>query len=123
MLNSVGLQGPGIERFLADELPALVDLGVSVVVSIWGRSVADFAAAAAALADAPGAVVAVEVNVSCPNVADGHLFAHSAAATEEVLAATAPAGRPAGRSSRRTSPTSPRSPQRRFKAGRRRSPW
>ncbi|HWE66082.1 MAG TPA: dihydroorotate dehydrogenase [Acidimicrobiales bacterium] len=91
MLNSVGLQGPGLAAWLADDLPALAAAGARVVVSIWGQTVADYAAAAALLAAAgpETAMVAVEVNVSCPNVEDrSRMFAHSAAATAEVLAAT-----------------------------------
>ena len=95
MLNSVGLQGPGIEAWLEQELPALLATGARVVASIWGQSVEDYAKAAAMLADAPAAVVAVEVNLSCPNVeARRHVFAHSATATEDAMAATAGAGRP-----------------------------
>jgi dihydroorotate dehydrogenase (NAD+) catalytic subunit len=95
MLNSVGLQGPGLERFLAEELPELERLGVRVVVSIWGRSVEDFAAAAALLKGASPAIVALEANVSCPNVARGHeMFAHSPEATFEVVEATACSGLP-----------------------------
>jgi dihydroorotate dehydrogenase (NAD+) catalytic subunit len=92
MLNSVGLQGPGLRAWLEHELPALTALGARVVVSIWGQSVADYAAAAALLAEANrggSALVAVEVNVSCPNLEDrSRMFAHSAAATAEVVAAT-----------------------------------
>lgn len=95
MINSVGLQGPGIEQWAQQDLPALMDLGARVVVSIWGRSVEEYARAAEMCASLPQQVVAVEVNVSCPNIADGHrMFAHSAAATSEVIHATAVAGRP-----------------------------
>ena len=95
MINSVGLQGPGVEAWLDHDLPALVAKGARVVASIWGRSVADYEAAAAALADAPAAVVAVEVNLSCPNTeAARDLFAHSATATADAMAATAACGRP-----------------------------
>ena len=95
MLNSVGLQGPGVSAWLDEELPALVAARARVVVSIWGRSVAEYERAALLLADAPPAVIAVEVNVSCPNVEDRHrMFAHSATATEEVVAATDACGRP-----------------------------
>jgi dihydroorotate dehydrogenase (NAD+) catalytic subunit len=92
MLNSVGLQGPGLEAWLAGDFPALAAAGARVVVSIWGQSVRDYADAAALLAEAARqspALVAVEVNVSCPNVEDrSRMFAHSATATGEVLAAT-----------------------------------
>jgi dihydroorotate dehydrogenase (NAD+) catalytic subunit len=90
MLNSVGLQGPGLEAWLEHDLPALGASGARVVVSIWGRSVADYGRAAALLAPLSrggSAVVAVEVNVSCPNVEDrSRMFAHSETATAEVVA-------------------------------------
>lgn len=95
MLNSVGLQGPGVEAWLKEDLPALLATGARVVVSIWGRTVDGYAKAAAMLRGAPPSVVAVEVNLSCPNVEDRHgVFAHSASAAEEVVAATAACGRP-----------------------------
>ncbi len=87
MLNSVGLQGPGVKAWLTDDLPRLTAVGARVVASIWGQRVDDFARAAATLADAPG-VVALEVNVSCPNIEDRRrMFAHSPAATADVVAA------------------------------------
>ena len=86
LLNSVGLAGPGVAAWRRDWLPALDDRGVTVVGSIWGRTVDEFAAAAAAMQGS--SVVALEVNVSCPNL-DEHatLFAHSARATAAVVAA------------------------------------
>ncbi len=87
MINSVGLQGPGLEAWLDQDLPRLTALGARTVVSIWGQRVEDFAKAAAALAGVEG-VTAVEVNVSCPNIEDRRrMFAHSPAATAEVVAA------------------------------------
>ena len=95
MINSVGLQGSGVAHWLEHDLPRLIESGATVVASIWGSTVDDYAAAAAALADAPHEVVAVEVNVSCPNLEDrGSMFAHSRAATAEVLEATSSCGRP-----------------------------
>ena len=96
MINSVGLQGPGLPRWLDDELPELAESGARVVASIWGRSLDDYAAAAEILARADhDAVVAVEVNVSCPNLEDrGRMFSHSGAMTEAALAATATCGLP-----------------------------
>jgi dihydroorotate dehydrogenase (NAD+) catalytic subunit len=94
MVNSVGLQGPGVAAWRERELPGLLSAGAVVVASIWGRTVCDFEAAAAALEGAPG-VVAVEVNVSCPNVEDrSKMFAHSRAATTEAVAASAAARLP-----------------------------
>ena len=87
MLNSVGLQGPGLAAWIDGDLPRLAAVGARVVVSIWGQRVGDFARAAAALVDVPG-LTAVEVNVSCPNVEDRRrMFAHSPSATSEVVAA------------------------------------
>jgi dihydroorotate dehydrogenase (NAD+) catalytic subunit len=94
MLNSVGLQGPGVAAWADTELPALVERGARVVASIWGRRVEDFQRAAQLLAGAPG-VVAVEVNVSCPNLDDrSRMFAHSARATADAVAASADCGLP-----------------------------
>jgi dihydroorotate dehydrogenase (NAD+) catalytic subunit len=94
MLNSVGLQGSGVAAWLARELPALNDRGARVVASIWGRSAEEYAQAAAMLDGVPG-IVAVEVNVSCPNVEDrGRMFAHSGRATAQVVSASASSGLP-----------------------------
>jgi dihydroorotate dehydrogenase (NAD+) catalytic subunit len=95
MLNSVGLQGPGVAAWLAEDLPPLLRAGARVVASIWGRSVEDYARASELLARAPAEVVAVEVNLSCPNTEAGRdLFAHSAGATAAVVAATDACDRP-----------------------------
>ena len=86
MLNGVGLQGPGVAAWLADELPALEVSGARVVVSIWGRRVEDYARAASLLA---------EVNVSCPNLEDrSRMFAHSPTATGAAVEASGACGRP-----------------------------
>lgn len=95
MLNSVGLQGPGVEAWLERDLPLLEAGGARVVASVWGTSVEGYAKAAAMLASAPASVVAVEVNLSCPNVeARRSIFAHSVSATADAVAATAACGRP-----------------------------
>jgi dihydroorotate dehydrogenase (NAD+) catalytic subunit len=89
------LQGPGVAAWLEHELPPLVAAGARVVASIWGHTVEDFARAAAMLADAPPQVIAVEVNVSCPNLEDRRrMFAHSPSATAEVLDAARACNRP-----------------------------
>jgi dihydroorotate dehydrogenase (NAD+) catalytic subunit len=95
MMNAVGLQGPGIEYWLAHVLPPLVETGATVVASIWGRSVEDYRLAAEMLATAPRQVVAVEVNLSCPNLEGrGAIFAHDVELSATVMAATAGCGRP-----------------------------
>jgi dihydroorotate dehydrogenase (NAD+) catalytic subunit len=95
MLNSVGLQGPGLAAWRDGQLGELLATGARVVVSIWGRTVADYGAAAALVAALPPAVVACEVNLSCPNLHGANdIFAHSPAATAEVLRAVGDVGRP-----------------------------
>ncbi|HUQ38792.1 MAG TPA: dihydroorotate dehydrogenase [Acidimicrobiales bacterium] len=95
MLNSVGLQNPGVEEWLAHDLPALEAAGATVVASIWGTTVEEFAKAAAMLAPAAVRIVAVEVNVSCPNTEDRRrMFAHSPSATAEAIDAAGAAGVP-----------------------------
>jgi len=95
MMNAVGLQGPGVRYWLDHVVDELAATGATIVASIWGRSVDDYAAAAALLAEAPASVVAVEVNLSCPNLEGrGSIFAHDAALSAEVVAATGACGRP-----------------------------
>ena len=93
MLNSVGLQGPGMAAWIEHDLPKLSAVGATVVASIWGRTVEGFEKAAAMLAGLSTgerrALVAVEVNVSCPNVEDrSRMFAHSPTATAEAVDAS-----------------------------------
>jgi len=86
MINSVGLQGPGLPAWIEEDLPRLASSGATVVVSIWGRSIEDYARAGALLVDAP--VHAIEVNVSCPNLEDrSRMFAHSASSTAAAVEA------------------------------------
>jgi dihydroorotate dehydrogenase (NAD+) catalytic subunit len=88
MINSVGLQNPGVAAWIDHDLPPLLGRGARVIASIWGRSVDDYIKAAAALAPAFGRLVALEVNVSCPNLEDrGEMFAHHPDATASVIAA------------------------------------
>jgi dihydroorotate dehydrogenase (NAD+) catalytic subunit len=87
MLNSIGLQGPGIDAFLEHDLPWLHEQGARAVVSIAGGSVEEYAELARRLRGAPG-MVAVEVNISCPNVDNrGLVFACDPDAAAEVVAA------------------------------------
>ena len=95
MFNRVGLQGPGIEAWLDHDLPRLLDAGARVVASIWGRTIEEYEKGASMLSWAPPEVVAVEVNLSCPNTHAGRaLFAHDERATEEVMDATKACARP-----------------------------
>jgi dihydroorotate dehydrogenase (NAD+) catalytic subunit len=67
MLNSIGLQNPGIDAFVATVLPRLQELTVPIWVSVGGFSAADYARCAEAM-NGRDAVAAVELNLSCPNV-------------------------------------------------------
>ena len=88
MINSVGLPGPGVDEWIAHDLPALEASGARVIASIWGRSIADFEGAARALKEVAHRVVAIEVNLSCPNVeARAHVFAHAPGTTRDATRA------------------------------------
>ena len=93
MLNSIGLQGPGITAFVEQDLAWLHEAGARVLVSIAGGTSAEFADVAARLAasEAFAAVVGVEVNISCPNVANrGLVFACDPAASADVVSQVRP---------------------------------
>jgi dihydroorotate dehydrogenase (NAD+) catalytic subunit len=68
MLNSIGLANPGIDRFLDDVLPQLLELGPPVWVSVGGFSAPEYGELCARLEDTEAAVL--ELNLSCPNVAE-----------------------------------------------------
>jgi dihydroorotate dehydrogenase (NAD+) catalytic subunit len=97
MLNSIGLQGPGIDAFLDKDLPWLASRGARAVVSIAGGSVEDYAKLTTKLRGRPGLAM-IEVNISCPNVEDrGQVFACDPKASASVIQAVkraAPTGVP-----------------------------
>ena len=87
MLNSIGLQGPGIEAFIAQDLAWLAQQQVRTIVSIAGTNVADYARLARRLSQEP-TVAALEVNISCPNVESrGEVFACDPRLAATVVAA------------------------------------
>lgn len=95
MINSVGLQGPGVAAWAAEQLPALQAAGVRVVASIWGRTVEEYRRAAELLAPHRSGIHALEVNLSCPNLDAGeHLFARAPESTAAVVEVSAAAGLP-----------------------------
>ena len=86
MLNAIGLQNPGVDAFIAKDLAWLDKRNVPAIPSIGGQSVEEYVACAERLRDAP--MVALELNLSCPNLEDrGFMFALSAERTAEVCAA------------------------------------
>ena len=94
MLNSIGLQGPGIDAFLEHDLAWLAEHRVRTMVSIAGSHTDEFAGLARKLAGHP-AVAALEVNISCPNVESrGQVFACDAIASSRVISAVRRAADP-----------------------------
>jgi len=95
MLNSIGLQGPGIDAFIANDLAWLAERGARAVVSIAGGHTDEYVALARKLAGHP-AVSMIEVNISCPNVESrGQVFACDAIASSRVIGAVRRAADPA----------------------------
>jgi dihydroorotate dehydrogenase (NAD+) catalytic subunit len=96
MLNSIGLQGPGIEAFVGDHLPLLASLDVELWVSVGGFSADDFALCCGRLEGDPR-VSAIELNLSCPNVEEAPetvaelVAAARAASTKTLYAKLSPA--------------------------------
>ena len=87
MLNSIGLQGPGIDQFLENDIPWLKEQGVKIVISIAGESVEDYAVLARKVRGVAG-ITALEVNISCPNVENrGQVFACNPTTAREAISA------------------------------------
>ncbi len=84
MLNAIGLQNVGLENFLTQKLPFLRSCGAPIIVNIAGETVEDFAFLCRALSQHEG-IAAIELNISCPNVAHGLDFATDPALTEDVV--------------------------------------
>ena len=85
MLNSIGLQGPGIDTFLADDVPWLASQGSRIIVSIAGETIEEYVSLARKLRGVNG-ISAVEVNISCPNVENrGLVFACDPNTAAEVI--------------------------------------
>ena len=85
MLNSIGLQGPGMDAFLANDVPWLISQGARVIVSIAGETADEFAVLARKIR-ATGGISAIEVNISCPNVENrGLVFATDCDTSARVI--------------------------------------
>lgn len=85
MLNSIGLQGPGIDAFIAKDIPYLLDQKARIIVSIAGETVEEYSTLARKLRGVSG-ISAIEVNISCPNVENrGLVFACDSEASRRVI--------------------------------------
>jgi dihydroorotate dehydrogenase (NAD+) catalytic subunit len=70
MLNAIGLQNIGVERFVADVVPRLADAGATFVANIYGRTIEEYEEVARSLSGV-ASLAAIELNASCPNVKEG----------------------------------------------------
>jgi len=84
MLNAIGLENPGAEEFIKKTLPSLKRFKIPVIASIAGDSAGEYKRLAAMMDTADG-VAAVEINISCPNVRDGRIFARDEGLTAKVV--------------------------------------
>ena len=90
MLNAIGLANVGLDRFLSEKLPAASSVNTVVIGSIAGHSIDEYVTIAAAL-DSSESLPAVELNVSCPNTADGLQFGEHPQKLAELLREVRPA--------------------------------
>lgn len=86
MLNTIGLQNPGIDAFIKEDLPYLAKFKVPVIINIAGESIDEYAQLAKKL-DGLSGIAGIEVNISCPNVKQGGMqFGIDPKLTAEVIA-------------------------------------
>ncbi len=73
LINSIGLQNPGIDKFIthADYLPFLRTIDTNVYVNIWGKTIDDYVEVAARLEAEREGIDGLEINISCPNIKEG----------------------------------------------------
>ncbi|NDB26363.1 MAG: dihydroorotate dehydrogenase, partial [Actinobacteria bacterium] len=88
MLNAVGLQGGGVASFIENDLPMLRETRAKVVASIWGHSIDDYRLAAKMLSEVREDLIAIELNLSCPNLNGDHaMFSHDSVLSAQVVEA------------------------------------
>ena len=96
LLNAIGLQNPGVDKFLHDPhyLPWLRTLPCPVIVNMWGKTIEQYAEVASRLDAESEGIAALEINISCPNVkAGGIAFGTDPARAAEVVRAVRAATR------------------------------
>lgn len=86
LLNAIGLANVGLQRFIAEKIPFLRTMPTQVLVNVAGHTLEDYVAVAAAL-DEHDCVAGIELNVSCPNVANGLMFGTNPVLLRQVVAA------------------------------------
>ena len=86
MLNAIGLANVGVDEFLTSKLPYIQKMGTAVFVNVAGHSIDEYVSLCRKM-DAAGPIAGVELNVSCPNVADGLMFGTDAKLLHQLVAA------------------------------------
>lgn len=87
MLNAIGLQNVGVEKFIKEKLPALKSLDTRLIVNFWGKTVEEYVEVAKILDDVER-VDMLEMNISCPNIKEGGIsFSSSPEAVSQVVSA------------------------------------
>ena len=87
MLNAIGLQGIGAQRFIDEKMPELRARGATVIVNVCGTTIDEYVEVSRMLADTEG-IVAIELNISCPNIKEGGIqFGCSLNGTFDVVSA------------------------------------
>jgi dihydroorotate dehydrogenase (NAD+) catalytic subunit len=87
MLNAIGLQGIGAQRFIDEKMPELRARGATVIVNVCGTTINEYVEVSRLLSDAEG-VAAIELNISCPNIKEGGIqFGCSLNGTFDVVSA------------------------------------
>jgi len=87
MLNSIGLENPGIDKFIQEKIPFLQKLGIPVIVSIAAEETPDEFATLVKKLDQVPEVSAIELNISCPNLQKDKLISQDAKDTLELVSA------------------------------------
>lgn len=88
ILYSIGMQNPGVEAFIQGELPALLKVGIPVIVSVAGATVDEFVKVAGSLNHVPS-VAGIEVNLAVPDAERGGVFSQSPSRASEIAGAVA----------------------------------
>lgn len=90
MINAIGLQGPGVDKFLHDPhyMPYLKKANAAVIVNMWGKKIEDYAYVAERLEQEKDGIAALEINVSCPNIKEGGIsFGTNTESMKSVISA------------------------------------
>ncbi|MFA5088854.1 MAG: dihydroorotate dehydrogenase, partial [Candidatus Omnitrophota bacterium] len=84
MVNAIGIENPGVDRFIEEKIPSLRKIGIPLIISILGHRDEEFSALAEKLSGVPG-VAALELNLSCPNLKQKNLVAQDPEATYRLI--------------------------------------